>query len=142
MPSSITGLPGYPVQDVILENIEITYGGRSNKSIAYIPLNEIGTVPEKRANYPEFSMFGELPSWGLYIRHAEGITLNNVTLRYREADFRPAVVMDDVKRSTVKGLHIPTAAETPVILLNNTIGVDLGAPKTPFPAAAILHTQF
>ncbi len=143
IPSSITGLPGYPVQDVILENIEITYGGRSNKSIAHIPLNEIGTVPEKRAGYPEFSMFGELPSWGLYLRHAEGITLNNVTLRYRETDFRPAVVMDDVKNSSVKGLQVPTAAETPVILLNNTIGVDLVAPKTPFTSsAAILRTQF
>ena len=41
IPSSIVGVPGYPVEDVTLENIEISYGGRSSKDIAYIPLDKI-----------------------------------------------------------------------------------------------------
>ena len=75
VPSSIVGIPGHPVQNVTLENIEITYGGRASKEIACIPLNKITSVPENEAGYPEFSMWGELPSWGFYLRHAEDIKM-------------------------------------------------------------------
>jgi hypothetical protein len=120
VPASITGVPGYPVQDVTLENIEISYGGRADKSIAHIPLNALPSVPENEAGYPEFSMFGELPSWGFYVRHAEGIRFKNVTLRYVAEDFRPAMIFDDAKAIELSDVAIPTAKEMPVILLNNT----------------------
>jgi hypothetical protein len=35
IPSSIVGLPGYPAQDVTLENIEITYGGNGKREIPF-----------------------------------------------------------------------------------------------------------
>ena len=120
IPSSIVGLPGYPVEDVTLENIEIIYGGRGSKEIAYIPLDQITQIPENAANYPEFSMFGELPSWGFYIRHAAGIKMINVKLSYLEDDFRPAMVLDDVKGMDLSKLKIPTVKEMPVIHMNNT----------------------
>lgn len=125
IPSSIVGIPGFPVEDVTLENIEISYGGRADKNIAYIPLNTITTIPENAANYPDFSMFGELPAWGFYMRHAEGIKMKNVTLRYVEADFRPALVFDDVKNISLTKMQIPTAIEMPVVLLNNATGVTM-----------------
>ena len=131
VPSSIVGVPGYPVQDVKLENIEITYGGRASKDIAFIPLDAIGSVPENEAGYPEFSMFGELPAWGFYLRHAEGIKMINVKISYREADFRPAMVMDDVKDVDMEGVTILTAIEMPVIFLNNTSGVTFKNLKLP-----------
>ena len=125
IPSSIVGIPGFPVEDVTLENIEISYGGRADKNIAYIPLNTITTIPENAANYPDFSMFGELPAWGFYMRHAEGIKMKNVILRYVEADFRPALVFDDVKNISLTKMQIPTAIEMPVVLLNNATGVTM-----------------
>lgn len=133
VPSSIAGLPGFPVQDVILEDVDITYGGGGDKAVAHIPLDDIGRVPENRAQYPEFSMFGELPAWGFYLRHAEGVQFRNVTLRYRREDFRPAVVMDDVRDSRMTGLHIPTARDLPVIFLHETLGVSLEGLDLPFP---------
>ncbi len=136
VPSSITGLPGFPVQDVVLEDVEITYGGRGDRSVAQVPLDDIGRVPENRAQYPEFSMFGELPAWGFYLRHAEGVEFRRVTLRYREDDFRPAVVMDDVRDSRFAGLRIPTARELPVLYLHETKGVVLHDLSLPFPEAA------
>ncbi len=123
IPSSIVGLPGYPIQDVTLENIEISYGGRADKNIAHIPLDKITSVPENAAQYPDFSMFGELPAWGLYMRHTEGVTMKNIKVKYIEDDFRPAFVFDDVKASTLTDVHIGTAMEMPVIFLNNTEGV-------------------
>ncbi|MFQ8805155.1 MAG: hypothetical protein ACLR8Y_08780 [Alistipes indistinctus] len=44
--------------------------------------------------YPEFSQFKELPAWGFYIRHAKGITFDNVTLTAEKPDYRPAIVLD------------------------------------------------
>ena len=113
------------------KNIEITYGGRASKDIAFIPLDAIGSVPENEAGYPEFSMFGELPAWGFYLRHAEGIKMINVKISYREADFRPAMVMDDVKDVDMEGVTILTAIEMPVIFLNNTSGVTFKNLKLP-----------
>jgi len=86
IPSSIVGLPDSPVKDVTLENIEISYGGRASRDIAYIPLDKITSVPENEAGYPDFSMWGELPAWGFYMRHVEGIKLINVKLSYVEDD--------------------------------------------------------
>lgn len=131
VPASIVGLPGYPVQDVTLEDIDISYGGGGSKDIAYIPMESLGRVPENATGYPEFSMFGELPAWGFYIRHAEGIVFKNVTLHYLRDDFRPAIVMDDVKNSQLNGLKIPTAKEMPMIVLNKTTAVSLNELKIP-----------
>ncbi len=131
VPSSIVGIPGYPVQDVTLENIEITYGGRASKEIACIPLKAITSVDENIAGYPEFSMFGELPAWGFYLRHAENIKMKNVKVNYREADFRPAIVADDVKKLVMNNIEIPEAIEMPIILFNNTTDIQLENLKIP-----------
>ncbi|MBI1343342.1 MAG: glycoside hydrolase family 28 protein [Terrimonas sp.] len=96
-PSSITGLPGHPVENVLLENIEISYPGRGNDGLAILPLYRLKDVPEAADQYPEFSMFGELPAWGFYVRHAEGLIFKNVTVIAREKDYRPGYVFDDVK---------------------------------------------
>ena len=65
--------------------------------MAYVPLWRKGDVPEQIDKYPEFTMFGELPSWGLYLRHIRNITLKNVQLSLKADDFRPAIVEDDVE---------------------------------------------
>jgi len=120
IPSSIVGLPGHPVKDVTLENIEIIFGGAGSKNVAFIPLDSLSKVPEKEDDYPEFSMFGELPCWGLYVRHTEGITMKNVKMLYSEADFRPALVFDEVRDINLKSVQVPTGSESPVFLFNNT----------------------
>jgi len=107
-PSSITGIPGYYVENVSLENIEITYPGRASKGLAYIPLWRLETVKENIGGYPEFSMFGELPSWGLYVRHVKGISFKNIKLKLKNEDFRPAFVFDDVKGIDMQNISIPT----------------------------------
>jgi len=117
------GLPSYPVQNVTLEDIEITYGGRAKKEIAHIPLDKITSVPENPTAYPDFSMFGELPAWGFYMRHAEGIKIKGMKLRYVDDDFRPALVLDDVKDSEFDGVEVLTVKELPVVVLNNTSGI-------------------
>lgn len=96
-PASITGIPGYPVENVTLENIEIKYPGRGNAAYAHMPVSRLSQVPEQKKLYPEFSMFGELPAWGLYVRHATGLTMHNIRMQIKAPDYRPAMVLDDVK---------------------------------------------
>ncbi len=41
-------------------------------------------------------MFGELPAWGFFVRHVDGIRFKNVHLSLEASDFRPPFVFDDV----------------------------------------------
>lgn len=111
-PSSITGIPGHLVQNIVLENIEITFPGRANKGMAYLPLSRLTQVGENEAGYPEFSMFGELPSWAFYVRHVKGIKMKNVVVKLEDDDFRPAFVFDDVKDIELTDVHIEPHHET------------------------------
>ena len=97
IPSSITGIPTNLIGSVTLENITIQYPGRATKGHAYIPLWRVKDVPEQITKYPEYSMFGELPAYGFYLRHAKNITMKNVKLLLEESDYRPAIVADDVE---------------------------------------------
>ena len=97
IPSSITGIPGHYVENVTLENIEVLCPGKASKGMAYVPLSRIDKIPENINKYPEFSMFGELPAYGIYVRHVRGLKLKNVQYKLKDHDFRPVYVFDDVE---------------------------------------------
>ncbi len=105
-PSGIVGIPELPIENVTLKNVEIIYPGGGNKLYAYRGTSpeELDSIPEMIDTYPEFSQFKELPAWGLFIRHAKGITLENVRLVAEAKDYRPAIVADDVNGLTIKNL--------------------------------------
>ncbi|MEP6794081.1 MAG: glycoside hydrolase family 28 protein, partial [Saprospiraceae bacterium] len=118
-PSSITGIPGHRVENVILENIEINYPGRGNNGFANMPLSRLDEVPEKTGDYPEFSMFGELPAWGFYVRHMDGLTMKNIKLNIKAPDYRPALIFDDVQNLDIKSLRIRGDIKDKQIILHN-----------------------
>lgn len=118
-PSTIVGIPGHYIEGVHLENIEITCPGRATKGMAYIPLSRLNQVPEQIDKYPEFSMFGELPSWGFYIRHVKDITFKNVKLNLSKPDFRPAIILDDVKGEYMEQISLPQEKKEFIIRVNN-----------------------
>ncbi len=119
-PASICGLPGEYIENVILENISITYPGRATKGMAYLPLWRLSDIPEKEDQYPEFSMFGELPSWGFYVRHVRNLTFRNVHLSLADFDFRPAFVLDDAKNVTIENLSLPVSKNNSQVVLHNS----------------------
>ena len=87
---SITGLPGYPAENITLENIRLTFQGGGTRDLV------TRKVPEIPETYPEFGMFGKLPAYGFYCRHAENLTFNNVEVDFIDPDARPAIVFDDI----------------------------------------------
>jgi len=105
-PCAIVGLPGQDITNVTLKNVTIVHPGGGNPHYARVGLTakELDAIPEMPDAYPEFSQFKELPAWGFYLRHATDITFENVTLTAEKRDYRPAIVMDDVKNMTLTGM--------------------------------------
>jgi hypothetical protein len=132
-PSSITGLPGHAVKNILLEDIEIIYEGGAQKTRTYIPADSLHIITEAAANYPEFSMFGELPAWGFYLRHVEGLSMKNIAISYRKEDFRVPIIMDDVRRVSISNLIIPTVMQTPIILMRHAAEITVDRIRSPFP---------
>ena len=87
----ITGIPGHNVEDVVLENVNISYPGYGSEEEAK------RVVPEDENRYPEQFFFGVLPAWGAYIRHARNVEFKNVELTLRGEDARRQIVLDDVE---------------------------------------------
>lgn len=113
--SSITGLPGFEVEDVTLSNIRIESGENG-------PVEWAGAkIPELAGSYPEARMFGRLPAFGLYCRHVQGLRLNHVEFVCGTAEMRPALYCDDVRDLDVDGLRsAPANGSQPIIKLSQT----------------------
>jgi polygalacturonase len=118
-PCSIAGIPGHPVENVSLENIEITFPGRGNDGMAIIPLNRLKDIPEVEDEYPEFSMFGELPAWAFYVRHVKGLNMKNISVKAEAKDYRPAFVFDDIERLKLEEIRISEDDYDPQIILKD-----------------------
>ncbi|MFL6256019.1 MAG: glycoside hydrolase family 28 protein [Pyrinomonadaceae bacterium] len=111
--SIIAGLPGHPVEDVRLSDIRILYrGGGTSAQAALEP-------PERETNYPEPSMFGELPAYGFFIRHARGVELSNVEVGFMTEELRPAFHLEDVRTATFLGVSAQKTADVPTFVLKN-----------------------
>jgi polygalacturonase len=111
--SIISGIPGQAIEDVRLSNIRVYSRGGGTKEQAGLE------PPEKEDTYPEPAMFGELPSYGFFIRHVKGLSLRDVEVSYLKEDLRPAFLMNDVsgvELHNVKGQH---AADVSTFVLKN-----------------------
>ncbi|MCX8064556.1 MAG: glycoside hydrolase family 28 protein [Candidatus Hydrogenedentes bacterium] len=81
-PNIIAGIPGHYVEDVLIENIHCSFIGAP-------PLRSVTEpVPEEESRYPEALMFGALPSYAFFIRHAKNIMLNNISFSGEENFWR------------------------------------------------------
>jgi hypothetical protein len=97
--SVISGIPGHLIDDVVMENIQITAPGGGTGSQAQ------RTIEEKIKDYPENRMFGNsLPAAGIYIRHARNISLKHVRFHLLNKDERPLIKLDDATGIDTAGL--------------------------------------
>lgn len=97
---SITGQPGFPVNNVRLSNIVLEQeGGGTLKDL-------LKEVEEKSKDYPDGNMFSTLPAFGFYIRHATNISFDGILMSTKMNDVRPALYLDDVSQSNFSNLQI------------------------------------
>lgn len=105
-PSSIIGLKGNYIENVVLENITLSYPGGGDTNVACLRSNELSKVPEMPDAYPEFSQHKELPAWGIYVRHARNVLLKNIKLTARKSDYREAVIFDDAPECQMQNCKV------------------------------------
>lgn len=136
--SSITGIPGHPVEDIMLENVELEYegGGKEDWVISEVP-------DETRIrSYPEAQMFGRLPAYGIYCRHVKGIRLCDVTVRCRKPDSRPMLVCDDVSDLLLKRVNASTSTSRyPLMWLINTRRAEIRECQVPAGTVAFVAAE-
>jgi hypothetical protein len=124
--SSITGVPGMPVEDITLADISIETSEHGRPEWTQY------SVPEQETNYPEARMFGRLPASGLYVRHANRIRLFNLRLKAEAPDARPAVVCNDAHDLDISGLRASApAAGQPIIALHEASDIFVHGCKAP-----------
>ncbi len=97
----IAGLPEHPVERVRLRDIKLDFSGAPPPATPSSP-------PELADAYPEPSMFGPTPSWGLWTRHVIGLEVERLRLARDRFDPRPPVQIDDTHLArTADADHFP-----------------------------------
>ena len=93
MGCSITGLPDHPVENIYVSNVMFHHkGGITADEMAHI--ND-SVKDEKEKEYPEATMWGNLPAKGFFVRHARNIRFDHVTIATEQPDARPDFVHID-----------------------------------------------
>jgi len=77
-------------------------------------------------------MFGRLPSYGFYVRHADRVRLRDVQCITDQPDERPAIVCDDVSDVILDGLDLSApVGGAPLFDLRNTRRAFLTGMRSP-----------
>ncbi len=126
--SSITGIPGHNLKNIQLKNIEIEIPGGGK----FLDPNFV--VPENISGKPEHDMFGDdLPSYGLFVRHVDGLILENVCINSKKAEERPELYFEDTSDVNITACGLVTSIQS-----KNYIGTKI----YPNPSTDFIHIQF
>lgn len=115
----VTGMPEEPVRNIWLDNIRLNFRGGGAKELVNKEYREQGT------NYPEPKFAGQTPAYGLYARHVDGLHANGLTFSYENPEFRPAVMLDDVRNAYLRDIVAPTESGVDKIVIKDCENVNI-----------------
>ena len=85
-----------PLENITLRNVHLHLDGGVESVKREVPEQPV-------CDYPEVFVYGRiLPAKGIYFRHINGLTLENVTAETYRKDIRETVVFDSVGNLSVK----------------------------------------
>lgn len=116
--SSISGIPGHYIKGVRIDDVRIEVLGGYKKPITgkYVDHD----VPEKSAAYPNPDMMGILPAYGFFVRHVNGLRMQNIEITSRVADPRAMICADDVHDSKLLRISTKNSSASPVFRIRPT----------------------
>jgi hypothetical protein len=117
MTSSITGVPGSYIENVIIKDVIFNCMGTGNEEEAS------AVVPERNSVGPDNRMLGySLPGYGLYVRHVKNLMFENFRFNLRSPDARPAIVLDDCHNSRISNFSAdqPTGEQPLLRIIQST----------------------
>ena len=108
--ATIAGLEGDPIEDVELTDVRLVYAGGGEAAWADRRPGDMATA------YPEPSMFGPTPAYGLWARHVTGLKLDNVRIETLTPDPRPPVLLQAVRGGCFKRLDLAWSSDVEPIV--------------------------
>ncbi|MDB5006411.1 MAG: glycoside hydrolase family 28 protein [Mucilaginibacter sp.] len=115
----ISSIPGHPIKDISIHDVKIYYKGGGTTAQAE------RTVPEMEKGYPEPGSFGVLPAYGFFIRHVEGLKLDNIELKFLNDEQRPAFIFDDVKTAELRFVRADVFGNISPVSIKNCEDVNI-----------------
>jgi hypothetical protein len=99
-----------PITNVVLRAVQAEFSGGGTAALGHQPVKGPGVDARP------------LPAWGVYARHVERLTLEDVRLGLEQADLRPVIRAEAVHTLTLDHVRFPPAsgAAEPVSLTNVT----------------------
>ena len=88
----------YKVQNILFDNVNISFKG----GLDSVPANP----PEYAGEYPENTMWANLPAYGYYLRHARNVVFTNCSTSAVSADARPWLATNDVSSLKIVGQNL------------------------------------
>ncbi|ARV16549.1 glycoside hydrolase family 28 protein [Polaribacter sp. SA4-12] len=102
----ITGMPNHYITDIQLSDIQmILPGGGTKEDAEKENINEY-TLDVLDGWWPEFKLIGTLPASGIYVRHVNGIYMNNIQIKMAGEDARPPIVLEDVPNYAANEIYL------------------------------------
>lgn len=131
---SFTGISRAPIENLSLHNISVEFAGGGVSSDAQRVVDELEDA------YPEGTMFGKLPAFGFYVRHARDIKMSGITLRYKTAEQRPAFFVSDTHDFSILDTHVkPNPGSQAMIKVEKSSNGLVAAKEYHFPAANFIE---
>ena len=96
IPIMIMGIPNQKICDVNLKNFNLKYADGKD----YFDLRF--KIPEQEKEYPECNRFRNINAYGVFVRHAKNIALENVNVKPRNKTYRKFKKIIDCENFSVK----------------------------------------
>jgi polygalacturonase len=113
LPSIISGVPDYKIEDVKIDNVYLHQVGGGTKEMAALD-------PEEKADaYPEPRMFGTLPASGFFIRNVKNLEFGSVEIATEKPDERPSFWLNNVDGADFFRVKTSRNHTAPVFALRN-----------------------
>jgi hypothetical protein len=101
--STVMGKSGKPLDNIVLENMRVTYKGGS---LSYLGFKEdpakivLPKIDDYRAE-----RYGLRPAYGLYCRYIKGLKIRNVSVDFEKEDPRVGMVLEDIEGVVVNRFY-------------------------------------
>ena len=118
-PSIISGVPGYPIEDIKISDVYMRQRGGGTPEMAEL------NPPEEVAAYPDPGRFGLLPAQGFFIRHARNLEFSNIEIACAAPDARPAFWMYDVEGINIDLLRATRSPLASVLASRDVSGLQV-----------------
>ncbi|MBD0777838.1 glycoside hydrolase family 28 protein [Maribacter sp. ANRC-HE7] len=111
----VAGTKDFPIENVLIKNINLQFegGGKAEESFR--------DIPEKEDKYPNGRIFGVLPAYGFYVRHANNIIFDDMQLKSSLPDERPAFIGEDITDLEIRNFQAQGTANSPELIRLNDV---------------------